>query len=83
MALVSPLVTTDIIMLNLFPYLAVRYQADDVPTTVVNGVKALVGVQEEADAVATICAIAAGGTPATLPTPVLRPAERVPRDTPS
>lgn len=48
-ALASPLVTTDVVMVNLFPYLAVRYQADDVPTTAVNGRKAIVGsVAEEA-----------------------------------
>jgi len=48
-ALASPLVTTDVVMVNLFPYLAVRYQADDVPTTVVNGRKTIVGsVAEEA-----------------------------------
>jgi len=36
-------------MINLFPYLAVRYQAGDVPTTVVNARKAVVGsVSEEA-----------------------------------
>jgi hypothetical protein len=36
-------------MVNLFPYLAVRYQADDVPTTVIDGRKAMVGsVAEEA-----------------------------------
>ena len=35
-------------MVNLFPYLAVRYQADDVPATVVNGRKAVVGSVAEA-----------------------------------
>jgi hypothetical protein len=50
----SPLVTTDVIMVNLFPYLAIRYQADDIPTTVVNGAKTLVGPYDEADAMARI-----------------------------
>ena len=35
-------------MVNVFPYLAIRYQADDVPTTVVNGHKTLVGTYPEA-----------------------------------
>ena len=34
-------------MVNLFPYLAVRYQADDVPATAVNGRKAVVGSASE------------------------------------
>ena len=38
-------------MVNLFPYVAIRYQADDVPTTVVNGAKVLVGPYDESDAV--------------------------------
>lgn len=48
-ALAAPLVTTDVIMVSLFPYLAIRHQADDVPTTVVNGRKAAVGALEEGD----------------------------------
>ena len=43
LALESDLVTTDVVMVNLFPHLAVRYHADDVPTTVVNGKTAIVG----------------------------------------
>jgi len=35
--------TRSVIMVNLFPYLAVRYQAGDVPTTVVNGSTNVVG----------------------------------------
>jgi hypothetical protein len=58
LALASDLVTTDVIMVNLFPYLAVRYQVDDVPTTVVNGMKTLVGAYEEREAVAKILALA-------------------------
>ena len=46
-------------MVNLFPYMAVRYQVDDVPTTVVNGVKTLVGAYTEEEAVAKICAAVA------------------------
>lgn len=45
-------------MVNLFPYLAVRHQVDDVPTTVVNGVKTLVGPYEESAAVGKILATA-------------------------
>ena len=44
-------------MVNLFPYLAVRYRAEDVPTTVVNGRRAVVGsVPEEAyvEAIASV-----------------------------
>lgn len=66
LALASPLVTTDVIMLNLFPYMAVRYHADDVPTTVVNGTKTLVGAYEEDEAVAKI--LAAVTTASRLPT---------------
>jgi len=43
-------------MVNLFPYLAIRYHADDVPTTVVNGKKTLVGPCDETEAVAKILA---------------------------
>jgi hypothetical protein len=54
LAIASPVVTTDVIMVNLFPYLAVRYQVDDVPTMVVNGVKAVVGVCDEGEAMGKI-----------------------------
>jgi hypothetical protein len=67
LALASPLVTTDVIMLNLFPYMAVRYHADDVPTTVVNGTKTLVGTCEEGEAVAKI--LAAVARTSSLPVP--------------
>ena len=46
-ALASPHVTTDVIMVPLFPYLAVRYGVADVPTTVVNGRACAVGPMEE------------------------------------
>lgn len=59
LALVSPLIKTDVIMVNLFPYLAVRYQVDDVPTTVVNGVKTLVGPYAETAAVTKMLAAVA------------------------
>ena len=59
LAIASEWVTTDVIMVNLFPYLAIRHQASDVPTTVVNGVKTLVGVCDEAEAVDHILATAA------------------------
>lgn len=54
LALASDLVTVDVIMVNLFPYMAIRYQAGDVPTTVVNGVKTLVGTYDEAVAIEKI-----------------------------
>ncbi len=47
-------------MVNVFPYLAIRYQADDVPTTVVNSHKTLVGTYPEAEAVARRVATVAG-----------------------
>ena len=48
-ALESDRVTTDVIMVPLFPYLVVRYGVGDVPTTVVNGRPAAVGpLNEEA-----------------------------------
>ena len=39
--------TTDVIMVPLFPYLAVRYGVGDVPATVVNGKLAVVGPRGE------------------------------------
>lgn len=53
-ALAAPRVTTDVIMVSLFPYLAIRHGADDVPTTVVNGRKAAVGALGEADYLARV-----------------------------
>ena len=47
-AMASELVTTDVVMVNLFPYRAIRYGVDDVPATVVNGEKRVVGVVPEA-----------------------------------
>lgn len=41
-------------MVNLFPYLAVRYQATDVPTTVANGRAVVLGSVAEADYVEAI-----------------------------
>ena len=61
LAMASERVTTDVIMVNLFPYLAIRYQADDVPTTVVNGTKTLVGTCDEAEAVAKVLATGKDG----------------------
>lgn len=46
-ALESDHVTTDVVMVPLFPYLAVRYDVADVPTTVVNGKGTVVGPLEE------------------------------------
>ena len=59
-AIVSEHVTTDVVMVNLFPYRAVRYQADDVPTTVIDGRKAIVGSVPETDYVRAIMAAAGG-----------------------
>ncbi|HEY3067724.1 MAG TPA: hypothetical protein VGL09_18185 [Methylomirabilota bacterium] len=59
-AIVSEHVTTDVVMVNLFPYRAVRYQADDVPTTVIDGRKGIVGSVPEAAYVGAIVAAAAG-----------------------
>jgi hypothetical protein len=43
---------------NLFPYLAVRYQATDVPTTVAGGRAIVVGsVAEDAYVEAIVCAV--------------------------
>ncbi len=50
----SELVTTDIVMVNLFPYLAIRYGATDVPTTVVDGRKRVVGPAPEDEYVRAI-----------------------------
>jgi hypothetical protein len=58
MAIESERLTTDVIMVNLFPYLAIRYQISDVPTTVVNGRTALAGPLAEAEYVARILAAA-------------------------
>jgi len=41
-------------MVNLFPYLAVRYQAPDVPATVANGRTIVVGSAPEEDYVDAI-----------------------------
>ncbi len=57
----SEQVTTDVVMVNLFPYLAVRYQATDVPTTVIDGVRAVVGSLSERDYIDTLARAAAAG----------------------
>lgn len=49
MAIETALLTTDVVMVNLFPYLAIRHQVDNVPTTVVNGRDKLVGPLAEAE----------------------------------
>lgn len=41
-------------MVNLFPYLAVRYQAADVPATVANGRAIVIGSAPEAEYVDAI-----------------------------
>ena len=52
-ALASEMVTTDVLMVPIFPYLAVRYGVADVPTTVVNGTPRAVGPLEEEEAYLT------------------------------
>jgi hypothetical protein len=59
--MVSEQVTVDVVMVNLFPYLAVRYQATDVPTTVIDGVRAVVGSLPEPDYVDAIVRAAGAG----------------------
>ena len=54
--------TTDVIMVPLFPYLAVRYGVGDVPTTVVNGRPAVVGPRGEDEYLRTIIACVATAT---------------------
>jgi Thioredoxin domain len=58
LAVESDRITTDVIMVNLFPYLAVRYQAGDMPTTVVNGRTAVVGTVADAEYVGRLLAAA-------------------------
>jgi hypothetical protein len=48
-------------MVNLFPYLAIRHQVDDVPSTVVNGRDKLVGPLDEAPYLDQILTAAARG----------------------
>jgi hypothetical protein len=60
LAIESPRITTDIINMAVLPYLAVRHQADDTPTTVVNGRKACVGVLPEDEFVTRILAVSGG-----------------------
>jgi hypothetical protein len=61
MAIESERLTTDVIMVNLFPYLAIRYQVTDVPTTVINGRNALAGPRAEAEYLPQILAAADPG----------------------
>lgn len=61
MAMESELLTTDVIMVNLFPYLAIRHQVDDVPTTVIDGKAKLVGPLREPEYVGQILAAAKAG----------------------
>ena len=56
LAIESPHVTTDVINVAVLPYLAVRHQADDTPTTVVNGRKTCVGVLPEDEFVTRVLA---------------------------
>jgi predicted DsbA family dithiol-disulfide isomerase len=51
-------VTTDVIMVPFFPYLAVRYGVTDVPATVVNGRLRIVGPRDEAEYVDALLATA-------------------------
>jgi hypothetical protein len=54
LAIESELITTDVVMVPLFPYLAIRYAVSDVPTTVVDGVARVVGPLPEDEFVETI-----------------------------
>jgi len=56
LAIESPWITTDVVNITVLPYLAVRYGVDNVPTTVVNGKKACVGVLAEDEFVREIVA---------------------------
>lgn len=56
LAIESDRVTTDVVMVPLFPYLVVRHQVGDIPTTVVNGAVKIVGPLPEADFVAQVVA---------------------------
>jgi hypothetical protein len=54
LAVESELITTDVVMVPLFPYLAIRHGVGDVPTTVVDGVPRVVGPRSEEDFVEAI-----------------------------
>ena len=56
LAIESPWITTDVVNITVLPYLAVRHGVDNVPTTVVNGKKACVGVLAEDEFVREIVA---------------------------
>jgi len=49
-------VTTDVIMVPLFPYLVVRYAVSNVPTTVVDGRTAATGPLAEDDYLGAVLA---------------------------
>jgi hypothetical protein len=49
-------VSVDVIMVPMFPYLVVRDQVSDIPTTVVNGGAKLVGARDETDFVGQLLA---------------------------
>ena len=55
-ALASNRVTTDVVMVPLFPYLVVRYGVANVPTTVVNARTSVVGPLAEAEYLAALLA---------------------------
>ena len=60
LAIESPWITADIINIAVLPYLAVRYRAEDTPTTVVNGRKACVGAMADEEFISRILAQADG-----------------------
>jgi hypothetical protein len=60
LAIESEGITTDVINVAVLPYLAVRYHADDTPTTVVNGRKAFAGVFTEEAFVSRLLAVGEG-----------------------
>jgi hypothetical protein len=62
LAIESARITADVINVAVLPYLAVRHGVDDVPTTVVNGRKACVGVLSEDEFVRRVLAHAPGSS---------------------
>ena len=61
LAIESDLITTDVIMVPLFPYLVVRHQVYDIPTVVVDGGSAkIVGPRAEDDFVTQVIAARQG-----------------------
>jgi hypothetical protein len=56
LAIESERVTTDVIMVPMFPYLVVRHQVSDIPAVVVNGDAKITGPRAESDFVDQVLA---------------------------